>query len=377
MKKAVLEAWLFEILLAFGLLTACGQSAPTWQEQYDLGVRYMSEGNYEEAIVAFTAAIEIDPKQAPAYVGRGDAYVGLGETEENLTAAQVDYEQAIELDGTSVDIYLKLADIYIRQGDALKALEILKTAENQLGSLNEIEERIAAIGIQDTFTLSPSYVKFEQFPDKYQLYFREVLTGFLSEDIDSVYNMLLDTKTLDEIKENFGGGANRETVRTMLDGFKIQIGSRPQVQVRPEKGTAYAARASDGDWSIREYTFGECSDWNWNGAYELEETIVDHVDGDYWETHENGTMIDCLIDGTLHVHEIVPLVDYNGGSSASESEYEIEYKNGKSQKIHYISGYREGEEVESSDPGGIAVGMSSSFGYEDDFVFFREIELWN
>ena len=53
-------------------LAACGVSGPTWQEKYDLGVRYLSEGNYEEAIIAFTAAIEIDPKQASAYVGRGD-----------------------------------------------------------------------------------------------------------------------------------------------------------------------------------------------------------------------------------------------------------------------------------------------------------------
>ena len=49
------------------LLTACGQSQEVrWQEQYDLGVRYLSEGNYEEAIIAFTAAIEIDPKRAEA-----------------------------------------------------------------------------------------------------------------------------------------------------------------------------------------------------------------------------------------------------------------------------------------------------------------------
>ena len=71
------------------LLTACAKPA-TWQEQYDLGLRYLEEGNYEEAILAFTAAIEIDPKQAPAYIGRGDAYVRSGETEENLTAALAD-----------------------------------------------------------------------------------------------------------------------------------------------------------------------------------------------------------------------------------------------------------------------------------------------
>ncbi len=68
-------------------LCACGEKtqAPTWQEQYDLGVRYLSEGNYEEAIIAFTAAIEIDPKQADIYSALADAYIALD-----------DYEAAIE-----------------------------------------------------------------------------------------------------------------------------------------------------------------------------------------------------------------------------------------------------------------------------------------
>jgi YD repeat-containing protein len=122
------------LLLAISLC-ACGQkaadeeipsSSTTWQEQYDLGIRYLSDGNYEEAIIAFTAAIEINPKQAPAYVGRGDAYIGLGETEENLAAAQADYEAAIELDETNAQAYLGLADVYIRQGEFDKAREVLE-----------------------------------------------------------------------------------------------------------------------------------------------------------------------------------------------------------------------------------------------------------
>ena len=52
------------LILTLALLTACGKKAPTWQEQYDLGIRYLSEGNYQEAILAFTAAISIDPKVA-------------------------------------------------------------------------------------------------------------------------------------------------------------------------------------------------------------------------------------------------------------------------------------------------------------------------
>ena len=83
MKRAT-ASWLIPILCLL-MLCSCGKSpAEQWQEQYDLGVRYLSEGNYEEAIIAFTAAIEIDPNRAEAYVSRGNAYAASGDTEENM-----------------------------------------------------------------------------------------------------------------------------------------------------------------------------------------------------------------------------------------------------------------------------------------------------
>ncbi len=49
-------------ILVLGLC-ACGQmEETTWQEQYNFGVRYLSEGDYEEAVLAFTTAIKIDTK---------------------------------------------------------------------------------------------------------------------------------------------------------------------------------------------------------------------------------------------------------------------------------------------------------------------------
>ena len=74
------------LLLALVLLLtlgSCGKKdgGATWQEQYDLGVRYLSDGNYEEAILAFTAAIEIDPKRSEAYLGLADAYSGVGDSD--------------------------------------------------------------------------------------------------------------------------------------------------------------------------------------------------------------------------------------------------------------------------------------------------------
>ncbi len=84
--------------------SAVAEHALTWQELYDLGVRYLSAGNYQEAILAFTAAIEIDPKQPDAYYLRGDAYAALAtdaaDTEETLQYyeyAAADYRRAAEL----------------------------------------------------------------------------------------------------------------------------------------------------------------------------------------------------------------------------------------------------------------------------------------
>ena len=72
-------ALLLAVLLLLSL-AACG-GKNTWQEQYDLGMRYLNEGNYQEAIIAFEAAIKIDPKRPEAYLGAAEAYMGLGDTD--------------------------------------------------------------------------------------------------------------------------------------------------------------------------------------------------------------------------------------------------------------------------------------------------------
>lgn len=103
MKRAT-AFWLVPILCLL-MLCSCDKSPEEqWQEQYDLGIRYLSEGNYEEAIIAFTAAIEIDPKQP--------------------------------------ETYIRLADIYITLGDVEKALDILELGENNAGPNELIQSNI-------------------------------------------------------------------------------------------------------------------------------------------------------------------------------------------------------------------------------------------
>ena len=112
------------LVLALGMVGCGGKgdvSAGTWQEQYDLGIRYLSEGNYQEAVLAFTTAIQIDPKQADLYIGRAEAYLRTGETAETLASALADYEAALDINSGLVTGWLGLADVYIRMGDYDKA----------------------------------------------------------------------------------------------------------------------------------------------------------------------------------------------------------------------------------------------------------------
>ena len=140
---------LFSVVLALVLilsLCGCGKKdgGATWQEQYDLGVRYLSEGNYEQAIIAFTAAIEIDPKRVDAYVGRSDAYLGQGSADEYLSAAFTDFETALSLDDTNADAYLGMAEVYIAREQFDEAMEILHQGVEKTGD-QRLTDRLAEL----------------------------------------------------------------------------------------------------------------------------------------------------------------------------------------------------------------------------------------
>lgn len=69
---------LVTLLLCLSLVS-CGGKNKDWQLQYDTGVRCLSEGNYDQAVIAFDAAIQIDPRQEEAYIKAAEVHVALGE----------------------------------------------------------------------------------------------------------------------------------------------------------------------------------------------------------------------------------------------------------------------------------------------------------
>lgn len=61
--------------------------------QLDLGNRYLEEQNYEQAVLAFDKAIEIDPMNVEAYLGKAQAYAGMGDVSMAIQALEEGYER--------------------------------------------------------------------------------------------------------------------------------------------------------------------------------------------------------------------------------------------------------------------------------------------
>ena len=95
------------VLLAALLLAGCAGKETTWQEQYDLGVRYLSEGNYDEAVLAFEAAIQIDSKNELAYIGLIDVYGAL----QNQEMVRSVLKEALEQCGETESLQQKEEEI--------------------------------------------------------------------------------------------------------------------------------------------------------------------------------------------------------------------------------------------------------------------------
>ena len=119
MKKGIT---LVVVLLCVSMsLLACGgkntgtgdnkqtQAQMSWQEQYELGIRLLNEGKYEDAILAFQAAIQIDPKNAGAYLGLAEVYASMG----NLDSASKTVQQGLNSCGnTYMELFIEISKTY-------------------------------------------------------------------------------------------------------------------------------------------------------------------------------------------------------------------------------------------------------------------------
>ncbi len=57
-------------------------------DKIQLAERYLSEQNYEQAIIEFQKVLEIEPMNVDAYLGLADAYMGMSDTDKALETLQ-------------------------------------------------------------------------------------------------------------------------------------------------------------------------------------------------------------------------------------------------------------------------------------------------
>ena len=142
------------------LLCACGKSAVAVPNPpLVLGEKYLSDLDYEQALLQFDQAITIEPKNPRGYLGKADALLHLdrqAEAAETLGAAVKQCkpqraalgEAKAEIEKSPVDGYIALASAYEKLGWREIALALLKRVCEELPE--ESRPRDALEGFMNT-----------------------------------------------------------------------------------------------------------------------------------------------------------------------------------------------------------------------------------
>ena len=261
------------ILLVTVLITAGGSNNKKLNEQLDLGAKYLTELDYEQAIVAFKAAIEIEPKCVEAYLALAEAYIaienyesaiqvlniGLEETKDesigkvlketeavqeqivfqvqmgkclergteyfykkDYTNAIKEYKTLLEYDVNSVEAYLRIIEVYMALEDYDLALKYAEEGYKQTGDdvlyqmIGEIESCIK----EKEMLKLPEYLEFGQIEIDNQLY---TFSSYYKTDYIVVENDFEDV-----IKNVIEAGmlADVDALTTMIKGILQEVVSK-------------------------------------------------------------------------------------------------------------------------------------------------------
>ena len=83
-------------IIAFGAMAVLSQRSggeSLLNEKLELGQQYLLELSYDKAVLEFTDAINIEPKNADAYIGLAEAYRGMGDHEKADEVLRLGFEK--------------------------------------------------------------------------------------------------------------------------------------------------------------------------------------------------------------------------------------------------------------------------------------------
>lgn len=162
-KKTIIIAISSILLIAICVTIGLSGVFSPYQRQIRLGYKLLEQGNYEEAILAFDKAIEIDVKRAKAYIGKADVYVTRCDEntlEDTKKVLETGYAQHYD-DEAFVDAIIRLADELYAKDQRKWAVDLLNFGY-ELTNDDRIKERKNQIidELSELF-LSELYAMFE------------------------------------------------------------------------------------------------------------------------------------------------------------------------------------------------------------------------
>jgi len=93
-------------------------------DHIDLGLDYLDQGQFDEAIAAFEAAIRLDPDDALAHYNLGRIYY----LQDQMEQAAAAFEEAIQIDPEMAEAHTNLGAVYRAQGKTEEAIAACETA---------------------------------------------------------------------------------------------------------------------------------------------------------------------------------------------------------------------------------------------------------
>jgi tetratricopeptide (TPR) repeat protein len=185
MKEMMVWSSFATILAVISMLClASGAQENTPDSWYQKGLKLMEDDTYEDALIAFNKAIEMDPENASIWMGKGDTLVRMGDYNESqkiyekslemadkttranpqdakgwfvqgeLLQKQSKYDEAIKAFDKAIEADPKYAEAWYRKGAVLyfgawvqPKQDIVKTLEESLEALNKAIELNPEYGV--------------------------------------------------------------------------------------------------------------------------------------------------------------------------------------------------------------------------------------
>ena len=191
-KIAIIAGIIALVVLSAGVIGAAAYNnmdSVKLKRQMDLGQRYLEELNYEQAIAAFQAVIEIDPMSTEAYLGMAEAYIGLEDTENAIAILRQGYEAA----GQNEEIRQMLIDVCMQEAkncteteDYGKALEYYDFLLELDGGNEQVLSELEACLIQYLKILMDEG-RYEEIRQLYEKYGEVVSADIFQEYLDELH----------------------------------------------------------------------------------------------------------------------------------------------------------------------------------------------